>query len=205
MRSASSTSLLRRRSRSLSSRCGTRRARRRGQSQAQGYREGGADRLHAAPDRGAAPQSRTGLAAAAGRGLRAGARNRAACQVPAGSDRAGPEGRVRRRCPSPGGGTGGQVCGTILWETKRTKNWSDGWLGKLREDQRTARAEIALLVSNALPKGVETFDQVDGVWVTEPRCMVPVALALRQTLIELAGARQASRASRPKWSSSTSI
>ncbi|WP_296577938.1 DUF2130 domain-containing protein [Phreatobacter sp.] len=95
-------------------------------------------------------------------------------------------------------GPAGQVCGTILWETKRTKNWSDGWLGKLREDQRTARAEIALLVSNALPKGVETFDQVDGVWVTEPRCMVPVALALRQTLIELAGARQASEGQQTK-------
>ena len=37
----------------------------------------------------------------------------------------------------------GQVCGTILWESKRTKNWSDGWLGKLREDQRAAKAEIA--------------------------------------------------------------
>jgi hypothetical protein len=89
-------------------------------------------------------------------------------------------------------GPSGQVCGTILWESKRTKNWSDTWLPKLREDQRTAKAEIALIVSNALPKGVESFDHVDGVWVTEPRCMVPVALALRQTLIELAAARQAS-------------
>ena len=95
-------------------------------------------------------------------------------------------------------GPAGQVCGTILWETKRTKNWSDGWLAKLREDQRTARAEISLLVSNALPKGVETFEKVEGVWVTEPRCMVPVALALRQTLIELAGARQASEGQQTK-------
>jgi hypothetical protein len=95
-------------------------------------------------------------------------------------------------------GPAGQVCGTILWETKRTKNWSDGWLAKLREDQRTAKAEISLLVSNALPKGVETFDQVEGVWVTEPRCMVPVALALRQTLVELAGARQASEGQQTK-------
>lgn len=87
-------------------------------------------------------------------------------------------------------GPTGQVCGTILWETKRTKNWSDGWLAKLREDQRNAKADIALIVSSALPKGVETFDQVDGVWVTEARCMIPVCVALRQTLLELAGARQ---------------
>jgi hypothetical protein len=95
-------------------------------------------------------------------------------------------------------GPSGQICGTILWESKRTKNWSDTWLPKLREDQRTAKAEIALIVSNALPKGVEAFDQVDGVWVTEARCMIPVALALRQTLIELAGARQASEGQQTK-------
>ena len=85
----------------------------------------------------------------------------------------------------------GQLCGTILWESKRTKNWSDGWLPKLRDDQRTAKAEIALLVTQVLPKGVEAFDFIDGVWVTESRCAIPVAIALRQSLIELATARQA--------------
>ena len=84
-----------------------------------------------------------------------------------------------------------QVCGTILWETKRTKNWAEGWLAKLREDQRRAKADVALIVSNALPKGVHTFDHIDGVWVTEAKCAVPVAIALRQSLIELAAARQA--------------
>jgi len=85
----------------------------------------------------------------------------------------------------------GQLCGTILWESKRTKNWSDGWLPKLRDDQRAAKAEIALLVTQVLPKGVEAFDFIDGVWVTESRCAIPVAIALRQSLIELATARQA--------------
>jgi hypothetical protein len=85
----------------------------------------------------------------------------------------------------------GQHCGTILWESKRTKNWSDGWLPKLRDDQRAAKAEIALLVTQVLPKGVEAFDFIDGVWVTESRCAIPVAIALRQSLIELATARQA--------------
>jgi hypothetical protein len=85
----------------------------------------------------------------------------------------------------------GQHCGTILWESKRTKNWSDGWLPKLRDDQRAAKAEIALLVTQVLPKGVEAFDLIDGVWVTESRCAIPVAIALRQSLIELASARQA--------------
>ena len=91
-----------------------------------------------------------------------------------------------------------QICGTILWESKRTRNWSDGWLGKLREDQRKAKADIALLVSNALPKGVVTFDHLDGVWVTDARSAVPVALALRQSLIEVATARQAGQGQQTK-------
>ena len=85
----------------------------------------------------------------------------------------------------------GQHCGSILWESKRTKNWSDGWLSKLREDQRMAKADIAIIMSQALPKNVEIFDFIDGVWIVEPRCFIPVAVALRQSLIELSLARQA--------------
>lgn len=92
----------------------------------------------------------------------------------------------------------GQPCGTILWESKRTKNWSDTWLPKLRDDQRAAKAEIALIVTQVLPKGVEAFDFIDGVWVTESRCAIPVAIALRQSLIELATARQAGEGQQTK-------
>jgi hypothetical protein len=93
---------------------------------------------------------------------------------------------------------GGQPSGTILWETKRTRNWSDAWLVKLREDQRTAKAEISVLVSQVLPKGVETFHIVDGVWVTHPRCVIPVATILRNTLLQVAMARQVSEGQQSK-------
>jgi hypothetical protein len=92
----------------------------------------------------------------------------------------------------------GQKCGTILWESKRTKNWSDSWLSKLREDQRTAKAEIAVIISQVLPKDVETFGFVEGVWVAHPRVALPVALSLRQTLLEVASARQASEGQQTK-------
>jgi hypothetical protein len=95
-------------------------------------------------------------------------------------------------------GPQGQTCGTILWESKRTKNWSDSWLPKLREDQRAAKAEIAVIVSQALPKDVETFGVVDQVWVAHPKVALPVAVALRQTLIEIAGVRQASEGQQTK-------
>jgi len=95
-------------------------------------------------------------------------------------------------------GTLGQQCGTILWESKRTKNWSDGWLAKLREDQRTAKAEIAVIISQALPKEIDTFGFVEGVWVAHPKVALPVAMSLRQTLIEIASARQSSEGQQTK-------
>jgi hypothetical protein len=83
----------------------------------------------------------------------------------------------------------GQPAGIILWESKRTKAWSDGWLAKLRDDQRRCGADIALIISQALPRHVEQFDLIDGVWVAHPRCAVPLAVALRQSLIKVSGSR----------------
>ncbi len=93
---------------------------------------------------------------------------------------------------------GGVMSGTILWESKRTKNWSNGWLVKLREDQRTAKAEISVLVSQALPDGIETFDVIDGVWVTHPRAILPVATILRHTLLQVSNARLISEGQQTK-------
>ena len=91
-----------------------------------------------------------------------------------------------------------QECGAVLWECKRTKAFSDSWLGKLRDDHRKAKAEAAILVSNTLPKGVTSFDLIDGIWVTDGRCAVPLAIAIRQSLIEVAAARQASEGQETK-------
>jgi len=92
----------------------------------------------------------------------------------------------------------GQLCGTILWESKRTKNWSDSWLQKLRDDQRAAKAELAVLVSRALPKEVEAFALVEGVWVAHPRYALALAAALRQTLIEVSLTRKAGEGQQTK-------
>ncbi|OSI65719.1 hypothetical protein BSZ21_21010 [Bradyrhizobium canariense] len=86
-------------------------------------------------------------------------------------------------------GPGGQMCGTILWESKKTRSWSDGWLPKLRDDQRAARADVAAIVSTAVPEGLDTFDLVGNVWVVKPRFAAPVAIALRQALLDVATVR----------------
>ena len=92
----------------------------------------------------------------------------------------------------------GQPCGTILWEFKRTQNWSQGWLAKLRGDQRAAGAELAVLASQTLPRDLSLFDHVEGVWVSSLACTLPVAVALRQALIELARVRRAGEGEQTK-------
>ena len=88
--------------------------------------------------------------------------------------------------------------GAILWESKHTQHWSALWLPKLRENQRACGAEVAVIVSRALPPEVETFAAVDGVWVCAPRYAVPLAMVLRGGLVEVARAKamQAGRATK---------
>lgn len=87
-------------------------------------------------------------------------------------------------------GPGGSVAGSIVWEIKNTRNWSDTWLAKLRGDQRAVNADEALLVSQALPKGTLTFDCKEGVWVAGPQCVLPLAAALREKIICVAAAKR---------------
>lgn len=113
------------------------------------------------------------------------------------------EASLRERFPTDtivpvGKGVSGGDCvhtvpnaGCILYESKNTKAWSAGWLAKLRDDGRDAKADLLVIVTTALPKGVEAFDQVDGVWVCAPRYAITLAVALRQVLTEVAAAKAA--------------
>jgi len=84
----------------------------------------------------------------------------------------------------------GEECGTILWESKRTKSWHDAWLPKLRDDQRAAKAHLAILVTAEMPKGLGSFGCIDGVWITKRECLVGLAVALRTGLLEIARTRR---------------
>lgn len=85
----------------------------------------------------------------------------------------------------------GEACGTIIWESKRTKAWSDGWIDKLKEDQREAKADIAVIVSTVLPKDVvNDVGSVKGVWVTSFPLAAGLAMALRSGIIEIARTKQ---------------
>jgi hypothetical protein len=88
-----------------------------------------------------------------------------------------------------------EECGTIIWKTKNSKNWSSNWIGKLKEDQREVGANLAALVSMSLPRDVSHFGIVDGVFVCSHECVLPVAASLRERLehVMYAGASSQAR------------
>lgn len=95
--------------------------------------------------------------------------------------------------PVPKGVTGADViqtvktkagveCGKIIWESKKTKSWTEGWIKKLKEDQRSVKADIAVIVSSVLPEGVTGIVLRDGVWICDIKLAISIATAIRQTL-----------------------
>lgn len=80
----------------------------------------------------------------------------------------------------------GKICGKVLWESKRTKNWSDNWIQKAKNDQREAKAHLVVIVSETLPDGVTQFSQINGVWVVSIPLALDLSRALRFMLLEVA-------------------
>jgi len=86
----------------------------------------------------------------------------------------------------------GLVCGTILWEAKQTKAWQPAWLRKLKDEQHAIGAELAVIVTAAMPRETrEPFLREADVWVARFDAARPLAEALRASLIELHKQRQA--------------
>lgn len=81
----------------------------------------------------------------------------------------------------------GVVCGVILWESKRTKTWSDSWIAKLKADLRAEGANIPVIVSEVLPAEAQNGLGVkEGVWVVAFSLVLPLAVLIRKNLLEVA-------------------
>ncbi|MEI6042517.1 MAG: DUF2130 domain-containing protein [bacterium] len=76
----------------------------------------------------------------------------------------------------------GVECGKIIWESKKTKSWTEGWIQKLKDDQRLVKADIAVIVSSVLPQGADGISLRNGVWVCDIKLAISIATALRNTL-----------------------
>jgi hypothetical protein len=78
-----------------------------------------------------------------------------------------------------------QNCGTIYYESKRTKNFEPKWLEKLRDDIRDKGANIGVLVTDAFPKGMERMGMVEGIWVCNFEEFKGLCFVLRETVVQL--------------------
>lgn len=85
----------------------------------------------------------------------------------------------------------GRECGTILWESKRTKKWDGSWIGKAIADQQEAQATCVCIVTAAMPQGVDHIGECSNVWIASWTCARSAALTLRHVLIEAGQARLA--------------
>jgi len=80
----------------------------------------------------------------------------------------------------------GNDCGKILFESKRTANWSKDWVDKLKQDAVNCGAEVAVLVSQALPdKMQDEFEFKDGIWICSFRSVKMLAASLREGIIKI--------------------
>lgn len=79
----------------------------------------------------------------------------------------------------------GQECGKIIFESKRTKEFSQEWIEKLKADMRNLSADVAVIVTQAMPKDMDCFGEKDGVWIctfSEVRALTTV---LRDLIIRV--------------------
>jgi len=84
-----------------------------------------------------------------------------------------------------------QDCGKIIYESKRTKKFSDEWLEKLKNDQKNQQAEIAVIVTESMPKEMERFGQKNGVWICSFQEIKSLSFVLREMLIKTQSIRVA--------------
>lgn len=76
-----------------------------------------------------------------------------------------------------------QECGTIVYESKRTKNFSNEWIDKLKQDQITCKADIAVLVTETMPNDMDRFGERNGVWICNFNEVRSLSFVLREMLI----------------------
>ncbi len=82
-----------------------------------------------------------------------------------------------------------QECGKIIYESKRTKAFSDSWIEKLKEDQKIQQADIAVIVTETMPKDMDRFGLRQGVWVCSFNEIKGLSIVLREMLIKTQSVR----------------
>ena len=84
----------------------------------------------------------------------------------------------------------GSDCGTIIFESKRTKTFNNTWIDKLKTDMRNKGADVAILVTQAYPKEMTCFGERDGVWICSFSEVLALTSALRHTIIRVSDTKR---------------
>ena len=84
----------------------------------------------------------------------------------------------------------GNEAGKIIYESKRTKDFANDWIEKLKSDMRSLGADVAVIVTQALPKDMERFGEKDGVYICSFAEVRSVALLLRNALLKIFEAKK---------------
>jgi hypothetical protein len=84
----------------------------------------------------------------------------------------------------------GSECGKIIFESKRTKTFNNAWIEKLKNDMRSKKADVAILVTQAYPKEMSCFGERDGVWICSFSEVIALTTALRHTIMRVADTKK---------------
>jgi len=79
----------------------------------------------------------------------------------------------------------GKECGKIIYESKRTKGWSNNWIDKLKADMRSRGADVAILVTQTFPKDMDRFGEKDGIWICSFTEVMSVAAIIRSSVVKV--------------------
>ena len=82
-----------------------------------------------------------------------------------------------------------QECGSIVYESKRTKSFSGDWINKLKQDQMNCKADIAVIVTETYPTGMDRFGLKEGVWICGFHELKSLSLVLREMIIKTQSVR----------------
>lgn len=93
----------------------------------------------------------------------------------------------------------GSTVGSILWETKRTKAWSNSWTTKLKHDAGKINASESIIVSITLPEGTTNFDRKDGVWITTYEHAISICRYVRFLITTVASVKSSVGQSEEEW------
>lgn len=93
----------------------------------------------------------------------------------------------------------GKLVGSILWETKRTKAWSNGWIAKLKDDCVKINASEAIIVSQVLPEGSGVFDRKQGVWISKYEHAISICRFVRFLLTNISAAKSSANHTEEEW------